>query len=180
MMSGSVARRYARAILLIGQQHGNYDLLAAEIDRLASVYSQSADLRALLENPAFTLAQRQTVFETVSRKMGLSTTCHSLAMMLLERGRTNQLPGIARNLRTLVDEQAGRVRAKVTSATPLDAGAEVRIRHAIGKATGKSVILEKHEDPSLIGGVVTQVGDVIYDGSLVAELTQLRARWAQG
>jgi F0F1-type ATP synthase delta subunit len=43
MMSGSVARRYARAILLIGQQHGNYDLLAAEIDRLAAVYTQSSD-----------------------------------------------------------------------------------------------------------------------------------------
>ena len=61
MLSGSVARRYARAVLLIGQQNHNYDILASEIDRLAATYDKSADLRAILENPAFSMTQRSAV-----------------------------------------------------------------------------------------------------------------------
>lgn len=177
MLSGSVARRYARAVLLIGQQNHNYDILASEIDRLAATYDKSADLRAILENPAFTLAQRQAVLDEISRRLMLSKTVHSFAALLLTRDRMTHLPAIARYLRVLVDEQAGRVRARVTSARPLDSAAELRLSAAIGKATGRAVILEKQVDPALIGGIVTQVGDLVYDGSLATELQKLRDRW---
>jgi F-type H+-transporting ATPase subunit delta len=177
MLSGSVARRYARAVLLIGQQHNNYDSLASEIDRLAATYEKSADLRAMIENPAFTVAQRQAVLDELSGRLMLSKTVHHLISLLLDRGRLSQLPGIARNLRVLVDEQAGRVRARVTSARPLDPATESRISLAVGKATGRAVLLEKRIDPALLGGIVTQVGDIVYDGSLATELQQLRDRW---
>ena len=78
----------------------------------------------------------------------------------------------------LVDEQAGRVRARLISAKPLDKGTEVRIRAALGRSTGKSVVLETKDDPSLIAGIVAQVGDVVYDGSLAAQLEALRGRWS--
>ena len=90
----------------------------------------------------------------------------------------NALPQIARALRDLVDEKAGRVRARVTSAKPLPALMEGRIRAAIERTTGRSVVMEKREDPALIAGMVTQIGDVVYDGSLAAELAELRQRWS--
>lgn len=177
MLSGSVARRYARAVLLIGQQHNNYDVLAGEVDRLAATYDKSPELRGMLENPAFTVAQRQAVINEIVGRLGLSKTIHHFASLLLERGRLSQLPGIARNLRLLVDEQAGRVRARVTSAQPLDAATEARLARAIGKTTGRTVLIEKKVDPALLGGIVTQVGDLVYDGSLATEIQQLRDRW---
>lgn len=177
MLSGSVARRYARAVLLIGQQNHNYDILASEIDRLATTYEKSADLRAILENPAFTHAQRQAVLDEISRRLMLSKTVHHFASLLLTRDRVAHLPAIARYLRVLVDEQAGRVRARVTSARPLDSATEMRLSAAIGKSTGRVVILEKQLDPALIGGIVTQVGDLVYDGSIATELQKLRDRW---
>ncbi len=177
MLSGSVARRYARAVLLIGQQNQNYDILASEIDRLAATYDKSADLRAILENPAFSVSQRQAVLDEISNRLMLSKTIHHFASLLLSRGRLSHLPAIARYLRNLVDEQAGRVRARVTSAKPLDSATEVRLSSAIGKATGRAVILEKHVDPALIGGIVTQVGDLVYDGSIATELQKLRDHW---
>lgn len=179
MLSGSVSRRYARAILLIGEQNQNYDILASEIDRLAATYDKSSELRSVLENPAFSVTQRQAVLDELSRRLMLSRTIHNFASLLLTRNRLSALPGIARHLRLLVDEQAGRVRARVTSARPLDPATETRIAIAIGKATGRAVLLEKHIDESLIGGVVTQVGDLVYDGSLATELQKLRDRWLQ-
>jgi F-type H+-transporting ATPase subunit delta len=66
----------------------------------------------------------------------------------------------------------------VTSAKPLEPAQEGRIRQAISAATGKAVVLDKHEDPSLLAGIVTQVGDVVYDGSLASKLADLKQRFA--
>lgn len=178
MISGSVARRYARALLSIGRDQGKDDALAMEIERLANAYEKSSDLRAVLSNPVFSSAQRQAVLDEMLRRLLVSATTQHLSHLLLQRGRMNILPSIARALRSLVDEQAGRVRACVTSAKPLDPAMEGRIRNAIGRATGRMVVLEKREDPALIAGIVTQVGDVVYDGSLASQLAELRQRWS--
>lgn len=177
MIRGSIARRYARALLAIGHEQHNDDALAHEVERLASAYERSAELRTVLENPVFSLTQRQAVLDDLARRLALSKTTQTLAQMLLTRGRLRALPGIARSLRELVDEQIGRVRVQITSAKPLEAGPEARLRTALARATGKTVLIEKKVDPSLIAGVVTQVGDVVYDGSLASELQELREHW---
>jgi F-type H+-transporting ATPase subunit delta len=178
MVSGSVARRYAKALLAIGAQHGNNDALVMELDCLAHTYEKSPELRMVLSNPVFSSAQRSSVLEELCRRLQVSPTSRNLARLLLQRGRMNALPQIARALRDLVDEKAGRVRARVTSAKPLPALMEGRIRAAIERTTGRSVVMEKREDPALIAGMVTQIGDVVYDGSLAAELAELRQRWS--
>lgn len=177
MISGSVARRYARALLAIGRDQAKDEVLATDLERLSQVYERSPDLRAVLANPVFSAAQRQKVLDEIASRLALSKTVHTAARLLLQRGRMPALPAISRALRNMVDEQAGRIRARLTSATPLDKGTEVRIRAALGRATSMNVVLETQEDPSLIAGIVTQVGDVIYDGSIAAQLQALRQRW---
>lgn len=178
MTSGAVARRYARALLAIGRDQGKDDLLANELERLAQAYEKSTELRLVLSNPVFTPAQRAAVLSELLKRLALSQTMQHFARLLLSRGRMEALPAIARTLRGLVDENAGRVRARVTSAKPLEPMMEGRIRQALGSATGKMVVLEKHEDPSLLAGIVTQVGDVVYDGSLASKLAELKQRFA--
>jgi F-type H+-transporting ATPase subunit delta len=177
MIGGSAARRYAKALLLIAQQHGNPDVFNTEVERLTQAYEKSPELKRVLQNPAFSLSQRQAVLDEISRKLVLSKPVHDFARLLLARGRIPQLPLIARHLRQMIDEQMGRVRASVTSAKPLDFSVETRIRSALARATGKNVLLEKHVDPSLLGGVVTQVGDLLYDGSVRTQLELLRQRY---
>ena len=174
MIVGSIARRYAKALLAIGIDAKTYEGLGRELDRLAQTYQKSPDLREALVNPVFPLSQRQRLLDELGRRLALSRTTQHFVQMLLNRGRIGYLPDVARELRALVDTQAGRVRAKVTSAQPLDIAAEVRIKAALERATGKTVILEKREDPALLGGVVTQIGDVVYDGSLATQLANLR------
>ena len=178
MISGSVSRRYARALLSIGRDQGKDDLLATELERLANAYEKSTELQQVLSNPVFTPSQRIAVLTELLKRLALSQTLQHFARLILSRGRMEAVPAIARTLRAMVDENAGRVRAKVTSAKPLEPVMEGRIRQAIGAATGKMVVLEKREDPSLLAGIVTQVGDVVYDGSLAAKLAELKQRFA--
>ena len=174
MISGSIARRYAKALLLIGIDGKNYDALATEVESLARTIEGSHELSEVLSSPVFPLSQRRAVLEDVARRLGLSPMMHNFIMLLLDRDRVRVLPAIAREYRTLVDQQAGRVRAVITSARPLSLDQEQRIKAALEKRTGKTVLVETREDPALLGGVVAAIGDVVYDGSVRTQLAQLR------
>ena len=174
MIAGSIGRRYAKALLSIGVATHSFDALGRELDRVAETIASSTELKNVLENPVFPLSQRHHVLEDIARRLSLSASVKNLLLILLDRGRISALPDIARAHRELVDEQAGRARATVTSAAPLDAAIEARLRGALEKQTGKTVLLDKKVDPSLIGGVVAQVGDLVFDGSVKHQLEKLR------
>jgi F-type H+-transporting ATPase subunit delta len=174
MIVGPLSRRYAKALLAIGVQQQTYDALGRELDRAADTLKGSPELRNALENPVFPLDERRLVLDELARRLALSKTVRNFVMLLLDKGRISGVPDIARVYRTLVDEHAGRIRATVTSARPLDPMLETRLKTALERESGKLIILEKKEDPSIVGGLVTQLGDVLYDGSVRTQLQQLR------
>jgi len=177
MIAGSLARRYARALLDIGVAKGSFEELGKEMDDLAAAYSASRDLAEALTNPVFPMAKRRAVLESVLDKAHVSPVTKNFVLLLLERERMPYLPAIARELRVMVDERAGRVRATLTSARPLPAEHVAGVQAALEKSTGKKVVLEKKEDPALIGGVVAKVGDVVYDGTVRTQLELMRERF---
>lgn len=175
-MGGSVARRYARALFGIGVDGGNFEALGQEIGDLAELWTAAPDLRELLENPVFRPDEKRKVLEQILPRVAPTAEVRRLALLLLERRRITLLPAIARAYRDLADAHTGRVRARVTSAEPLTAAAADRVRRALEERTGKKVIVETAVDPSLIGGVVAQVGDLVLDGSVRTQLTDLRSK----
>lgn len=174
MIAGSVARRYARALLEIGMANHAADALGKELERVADLMKGSAELRAALENPVFALSKRKALVEELVRRLALSRTVRNFVLLLLERGRVGALPDIAREYRAFVDEAMGRVRVTVTSARPLDGATEIKLKTMLEKRTGKVVLLEKKEDAALLGGIVTQIGDMVYDGSVRTALATLK------
>jgi F-type H+-transporting ATPase subunit delta len=74
----------------------------------------------------------------------------------------------------MIEAKAGRIAAEVVSAKPLDDGELSKITAALEKLSGKRVVVQKREDPELLGGVVAKLGDKVYDGSLKSELRRIR------
>jgi F-type H+-transporting ATPase subunit delta len=171
---GSLARRYAKALLEIGIKQQTYDALGKELDRVADTFAKSPELKQALENPVFPLEKRRLVLDELARRLALSKVVRNFVMLILDKGRIGNLPDIARAHHALVDDHANRVRATVTSARPLDPALEQRLKSALEQQSGKTVILEKKEDPSILGGVITQIGDLVYDGSVRTQLAEMR------
>ncbi len=80
----------------------------------------------------------------------------------------------------MVDQQVGRVRAVVIAAAPLAESEVEELREAIAAMTGRTIVLDTRTDPSLIGGVVTQVGATMLDGSLSTQLERMREELKRG
>ena len=175
-IAGSVARRYARALFSIGVDQASVEPLGKQLDELTAVYAGSLELRQAMENPVFKLAEKRSILEKILPRVAPNRLVRSFALLLLERGRIGALPGIARAYRELSDAHAGRVRARITSARPLDVMELAAVQRAIEKRTGKKALVETAVDPELIGGVVAHVGDLVLDGSIRTKLANLKER----
>lgn len=180
MIAGSLARRYARAMMAIGVEQKNFEKLGREIETLAKAMQVSPELKETLANPAFPRDDRRKVLEALLRRAVASPTTRSFTLLLLDRDRLSVLPDVSRELKRMIDEKAGRTSATVTSAKPLTAMQLNQLKSSLEKLSGKTVTIEKAEDPALLGGVVAKVGDVVYDGSLRTQLEKMRSNLPQG
>ena len=174
MSASIVARRYARALLEIGTAQAQLDALVGELEAVAQAWESNADLRGAIENPLVPLAAKKAVMAELAAKIGAGVTTRNTLQLLVDRRRAQVLPYIARTLREFADARKGIVRAEVTTATPLADDYYRRLQATLETMTGKSVVVDRRTDPTLIAGVVTRIGDRIFDGSLRTRLQTLR------
>jgi len=184
MIPGSLARRYARALLGLADGPAGRDRFAKDMDAFAALVQQhDADDRPLVDTLAadrFPLSQRRSVLDTICRRLNTDPTVVKFLAYVLERRRMDGVVQMARAYGKLADDDAKRVRAQVTSARPLGAEAIARLKEALERATGKQVVMETAVDPDLIGGVTTKVGSYVLDGSIRASLDNIRSSLAAG
>lgn len=180
MTSQIVAKRYAKALLEIGREDGQMEQYGRELGEMAALLTDSADLLPVLANPAFELESRKAIMETVVEKMGLSPIVANFFKLLLDRGRITAAADISLVYAGLLDEAKGITRAEVSSASPLSSEEVSGISEVLRKVAGQEVQVEVKEDPSLIGGVVAKIGDLVLDGSVKSQLQSLRESLRRG
>ena len=174
MVTGSLARRYARAVIDLGTSSGNLDKIGADLRSLAKAMHDSAELQTALTNPAIRRSDRRKVIDGLLERIGAQPQTKNLVYLLLDAERLSSVPAIAREVDAMIQAKSGRVSAEITSALPLDVGQVQQITAALEKLSGKKIDVTKREDPALLGGVVAKVGDVVYDGSLRTQLRSIR------
>jgi len=179
MASTVVARRYARALFEAARDASALEPVARQLGAFAGILEQSPELRSVLSTPALPLDERQQLLRSVLEKGGAHKITVNTLLLLTERGRLNVLEEITEAFREEADRAAGRVRARVASATALSPQQVDAVKAALEQASGKRVVVDASVDPDLIGGVVAHVGGVVYDGSLKSELRRLRHAIAQ-
>jgi len=191
MIVGSIARRYAKALFSLADEKGQIEQWAKGLEVLRHLLTWP-ELREAVSNPSMERERRRAIakglavaVEVASPKLlaaavlGLEEDVRNLLLLLADRNRLAYLPAILDNYRALADQRLGRVRAKVTSAVALGDDESRRIADNLARATEAQVILETAVDPSLLGGVVAQVGSLVYDGSVRAQLEELRRAMKQ-
>jgi len=174
MQAGSLARRYARALMDLAVKANAVDKVAAELRGLAAAYKTSPELGEVLGNASYPKAKRRAIVDALAAKLGAQPLTKTFLNLLLDNERLGVVPAISREIDAMVEARAGRVAAEVVSATPLTPAQVTQLTATLEKLSGKKVVLSKREDPELLGGVVAKVGDVVYDGSLRTQLRVLR------
>jgi F-type H+-transporting ATPase subunit delta len=174
MSLGALARRYARAILDLASEQSQVDQVGTELREFAAAWAANDELRSVFANPDVAPAMRKAVLSELTTAAGLSQLTRNSILYLADKKRLPALPDIARAYLELAERASGTVRAEVTSAAPLSDAYCAQLQKTLEQVTGHKVSIEKKTDPSLIAGVVTKVGDRVFDGSIRTRLADLK------
>jgi len=165
---------------MIGKEDAKTDQYREELDGVARLMSEQKQLSETIANPLYKHEDRKRVLEKVLEKLNLSKVMSAFLQLLFEKGRIGFIGDINEFYQMLADELNGVARASLVSASELTAETVEKIRSALSKKTGKEVVLEVEQDPSLIGGIVTRIGDLVLDGSIKTQLLNMRESLKRG
>ncbi|MBX2995570.1 MAG: ATP synthase F1 subunit delta [Bdellovibrionaceae bacterium] len=171
-MISEISQRYARALHEVAQAKGSADRVFGELRVLADVYDQNKDIQDFLLSPLINPEQKIKALEGALRAK-VSDELLSTLKVMAEKNRLSQFAEVSKAFEAISDEAHGVTRGVVRSATPVSADEQKRIEETVTKVTKKKVILTYEVDPTLLGGMVTQVGGWTFDDSLKSHLTKL-------
>src|SRR5215207_8623277 len=106
MVTGSLSRRYARAVFDLGTASGNLDKINSDLGSLAKAMSDSAELQTVLTNPAIRRGDRRKVIDGLLQAIGAQPQTKNLVYLLLDGERLNSVPGIAREVNAMIQAKS--------------------------------------------------------------------------
>jgi len=172
-MNGDRSHAYAEALLAVARSEGNLAEVEDELFRFARLLEANDDLRTTLTDASLPVSRRQQIVEDLLGGRANSTTT-ALVSMVVGTGRSRDLPAIIDELVRLSAAEGNKEVAEVRSAVDLTDDQKQRLTAALEAKTGKKVELKVIIDPTVLGGLVAQVGDTVIDGSIKTRLQQLK------
>ena len=141
---------------------------------IASLYDGENGVGDALNNPLYPLDVRQKVMVKIAESVQADAIMTGFLNLLIEKKRADILPDIANELQVMVDKDQNISHGSIISAIELDQTLLDKIQATLEKLTGNKVILETQVDPSIIGGIIAKVGDLVLDGSIKTQLNGLK------
>lgn len=169
----TVARPYAEAAFQAALERKSLAAVHEALQVLAAI-AADPQMRSAISNPKVTAAQKKELFDSVAGAR-LDEVSRNLVAILVDNHREVLIGSIAEQFDELKREHDRVLRARITSARPLDDQQRADIVSAIEKRYGKKVEAELDVDPTLLGGARVQVGDQVIHASVRDALAQMAA-----
>ena len=169
-----LARRYAKALFSLGKQQDKHETYSQALSAIGALYAESPEVGDSLTNPLYPLEARKKVIAGIAKAVQGDAILATFLDLLVDRQRADILPDIAHEMQVMVDSAQNISHGTVVSAITLDSALQEKIQATLEKITGNKVILEAHVDPTIIGGIVAKVGDLVVDGSIRTQLNGLK------
>ncbi|WP_029034321.1 ATP synthase F1 subunit delta [Salinimicrobium terrae] len=171
MQGSRAAARYAKALLSLAKDKKVTREVNEDMSLINETIKNSDDLKAFLKSPVIKNTMKKNALLEIFKSINGVTS--GLFAILIENNRLDILPLVAKEYNRLFNEMNGVQVAKVTTAIPLTPVLEIKIQQKVKELTGNEAKIENIIDESIIGGFILRVGDIQYNGSVSAQLTNL-------
>lgn len=174
----AVDLRYARALAaVVAEQKLDALAVQGQLNDFVATMEDSAELREVLGDPSIPEPQKLKVLDAIAAKAGMSSAVRNFVALIARHERLHELREMVAAYVRIAEEESNVQEAQIVSAHPLDEGNRRLLEEQIARlAGGQQVRATYSEDRSLLGGAVVKVGSTVYDGSVRAQLQQLKRR----
>jgi F-type H+-transporting ATPase subunit delta len=167
-----VHRTYARALYEAARDAKSVPAVRAQLADFVAATESVPELHALLVNPKLDARFKRSTLESVLE--GADQLLRNFLLLLVEKHRAGEVGEIAREFERIASADEGRLDVELTTAYELSDDEARTILAQIEKASGRQVDATRKVDPTLVGGIVLQVGSLRLDASVLGRLTRLR------
>lgn len=167
-------QRYAQSLFELTIENGNLQRVEADLKSLKAMIADSADLRRLIESPAFSAEDKGKGLVAVAVKAGFDSLTTKFLGVVASNGRAADLLGAISAFAELSAKHRGVVTAEVVSAAPLTDAQLKGLKAALAFGLSKATEVSTRVDPSLLGGLKVRVGSRLFDASLRSKLDSLK------
>lgn len=152
------------------------DKVGKEVNEMATLLGDSPQLKAFVSEPGMPAKARREGLRAVMDKMGASDVTKRFMDVVVENKRTSELPKMFEKFGDIVSQQKGQVKATVTTASPLGKSDLDFVKNGLKKTLkpGETLNLEEKVDPSIISGVVIDIGGKHVDMSVQTRVKKLQ------
>ncbi len=169
----SISKRYAKALLILGQEDGKFEKYGIELKDFSDFFQKNEAFRKVVLNPVYDFEDRKRLLNAILDKGGFSHTMSKFLNLLLVKKKIGVIKEITEQYRYMIDEIFNVARATITITNTPDQGTLARIKAALEGMLEKTVEINIKEDKNLIGGIIVHVGDRVWDGSVKTRLMNL-------
>jgi F-type H+-transporting ATPase subunit delta len=165
-------RMYARSLFQAARDAGRLDVVHEQLGDFAAAIGDVPELRQLLENPELDPREKAGVLGEILGDA--DELVRNFVLLVSEKGRAGEIEAIYAELDALVAAEQRRLLVELTTAYELSDDEAASIVEKIERSSGRTVEATRTVDPSLIGGIVLQVGSHRLDASVRGRLSRLR------
>jgi F-type H+-transporting ATPase subunit delta len=176
----ALARRYAAPLADVALAHNRVDQIDSELGVFARMIQTNRELYDLFASPVIPETSKRDVLDAIIERMRPDKLTANLLRALLRNYRLQYVGAVHEEFRREMNARKGVVVAQVATAEQVAPSEQESLIRRLQEMTGKQVQLEFKTDSSLIGGVITRVGSMVYDGSVKNQLKEIEQRLKQG
>lgn len=169
-----MAGRYATALYELAEDAKSTDAVLKDLERFDTLLAGSDDLRRLVKSPVFTAEEQLGAITAILDKAGISGLAGNFIKLAAKNRRLFAIDVMIRAFRAIVARARGELTAHVTVAEPLNDVRVKDIKAALAEVTQKDVKIDIKVDPSIIGGIIVQLGSRMVDASLKTRLSAIQ------
>ena len=176
----AIARRYAEALADAAAARNQVEKIDNDVRVFAGLMTANRELHDLFASPIVSKTDKLRVLEALIGRVQPDQMTANLLRTMLSHDRLHHLHEVYEQFRREMNERNGLIIAEVTTAAEVGRSEREKLGRTLEQMTGKRVEFRFKTDPSLIGGLVTRIGSVVYDGSVRTQLQGIREQLKQG
>ncbi len=168
-----LAKRYAKALFAVSREEGKSEIYRETLNVLGDFLQKHPEAMDALTNLLYPMELKEKVMAQLISALQATPYMANFLNLVVQKKRGDILPEIAAQFQDLVDADQNISRGTVIAAMELSGELQAKVQSTLENITGRKVILTAEIDPSILGGIVAKVGDLVMDGSIKTQLAGL-------
>jgi len=171
--SNSTSRSYAMALYELSKENSELNQTEDSIKGLQGLLKTNNDFKAIITDPTVTKESKGKIVSEIAEKNNFSKTAKNFLGFIAIKNRLFFLDKIIESFLSFLSKSKGESKVSLVSSKELSTEELKKIQDELSKNFESKLNIDYKYDPSLLGGLIIQIGSIMIDTSIKTKLKKL-------